>query len=137
MFLGLMLPLVVTIVGCSSSRPVLYPNAHLQQVGKEQMEEDIEACEELADKHISNSNAGEEVAGQTVTGGAIGAAGGAVGGAITGNAGLGAAIGAAVGATQGFLRGLLGAVNSEPNPTYKNFVNRCLIEKGYEPTGWD
>ena len=58
---------------------------------------DVAECEEFAEKYVSESNAGEKVAGQTAMGGAIGAAGGAVGGAIAGNVGLWAAIGAAVG----------------------------------------
>ncbi|MDH5426881.1 MAG: glycine zipper family protein [Nitrospirota bacterium] len=125
------------IVGCAGPQPVLYPNAHLQEVGKDLAEEDVAACEELAEDYVSKSNAGEKVATRTVAGGAIGAAGGAVGGAIAGNVGIGAAIGAAVGATQGFLQGLFGASRSEPSPAYRNFVNRCLKERGYEPMGWD
>ena len=125
------------LVGCSGPQPVLYPNAHLQEVGKGLADEDVAACEVLAEDYVSKSNVGEKVAGQTAVGGAIGAAGGAVGGAIAGNVGIGAAIGAAVGATQGFLQGLFGASRSEPNPAYRNFVNRCLKERGYEPMGWD
>jgi uncharacterized protein YcfJ len=123
------------LVGCSSQRPVVYPNAHLQEVGEEQAEKDMVACEKLADSNVSESHAGGKVAGQTVMGSAFGAASGAVVGAITGNLGIGAAIGAAVVATQGLLRGLWGAANSEPSPTYTNFVNRCLKEAGYETTG--
>ena len=125
------------IVGCAGPQPVLYPNAHLQEVGKDFADQDVAACEELAEDYVSKSNVGEKVAGRTVVGGAIGAAGGAVGGAIAGNVGIGAAIGAAVGATQGFLQGLFGASRSEPSPAYRNFVNRCLKERGYEPMGWD
>jgi len=127
----------IPLLGCAGPRPVLYPNNHFEQVGQERVDQDIAACEEMADEYISKSNAGEKVAGQTVAGGAIGAASGAVGGAITGSPGLGAAIGAAVGATQGFLVGLFRAGSSDPNPAYQNFVNRCLKERGYEPMGWD
>lgn len=125
------------LVGCAGPKPVLYPNAHLLEVGEDLADEDVAACEALAEDYVSKSNAGEKVAGRTVVGGAIGAAGGAVGGAIAGNVGIGAAIGAAVGATQGFLQGLFGASRSEPSPAYENFVNRCLKERGYEPMGWD
>jgi len=34
----------------------------------------------------------------------------------------------------GRLRGLFKA--REPSPVYKNFVDRCLRERGYEPIGW-
>ena len=132
-----LIPAFGLLVGCAGPRPVLYPNSHLQEVGKEQADQDVAACEELAEDYVSKSNAGEKVAGRTVVGGAIGAAGGAVGGAIAGNVGIGAAIGAAVGATQGFLQGLFGASRSDPSPAYRNFVNRCLQERGYEPMGWD
>lgn len=94
------------LVGCSSQRPGVHPNAHLQEVGEEQAEKDIVVCEKLADDHVSQSNAGEEIVGKTAVGSAFGAASGAVVGAITGNSAIGAAIGAAVGATQGLLRGL-------------------------------
>ena len=123
------------LTGCSSSRTKVSPNVHFQEVGEEQAEKDIVACEKLADDQVPHSNAGEHVAGQTATGAAIGAAGGAVIGLLTGDAGIGAAFGAAAGAAQGFVRGLFGAASSEPNPAYQNFVNRCLKEAGYEPTG--
>lgn len=123
------------LVGCSSQRPGVYPNAHFQEVGEEQAEKDIVACEKFADDQVPQSNVGGEVIGKTAVGGAFGAASGAVVGAITGNPAIGAAIGAAAGAAQGLLRGLFGAASSEPNPTYQNFVNRCLQEAGYEPTG--
>ncbi len=114
---------VIYLAGCAGPKPVLYPNTHLQEVGKENADQDVTECEELAEEYASQSNAGEKVAGQTIVGGAVGAASGAVGGAIAGNAGIGAAIGAAVGATQGLIMGLLGANSSDPSPTYKNFVN--------------
>ena len=123
------------LAGCSSSGTRVSPNVHFQEVGEEQAEKDIVACEKLADDQVPPSNAGEHVAGQTATGAAIGAAGGAVIGLLTGDAGIGAAFGAAAGGAQGLIRGLLGAASSEPNPAYQNFVNRCLKEAGYEPTG--
>ena len=127
----------IFLVGCAGPKPVLYPNNHFQEVGQERVDQDVAACEELAEEYISKSNAGEKVVGQTAAGGAIGAASGAVGGAIIGSPGLGAAIGAAVGATQGFLVGLFRSGSSDPSPAYQNFVNRCLKERGYEPMGWD
>ncbi len=131
------LVLLLSLSGCSGARPVLYPNAELEKAGPEQAELDISSCEELAEQYVETSNAGEQVAGQTVTGGAVGAASGAVGGAIAGSVGLGSAIGAAVGATQGLLRGIFSSGGSDSNPTYRKFVNRCLKEKGYEPIGWE
>lgn len=125
---------VVFLAACSTPRPVLYPNAHLKTVGEEQAKQDIAACEAMADQHVKSSGAGQ-VAGSTAVGAGVGAASGAVGGAVSGSAGAGAAIGAAAGATSGFLRGLFRS--SQPSRTYMKFVNKCLEEKGYEPTGWD
>ena len=122
------------LASCAGPQPVLYPNAHLQNVGKERADQDIAECRSLAEEYVSSGGA-EKVAGKTVMGGGVGAASGAVGGAIIGSPGTGAAIGAAVGATAGLLRGLLGG--TQPNRTYMNFVNKCLKERGYEPTGWD
>ncbi|MCA9471064.1 MAG: hypothetical protein MRJ96_09225 [Nitrospirales bacterium] len=134
---SLILTCCVLFSGCSSSKPVLYPNQAYQEVGKEKAEQDIALCEELAEQYVQQSNKGEQVAGKTVIGGAAGAASGAVGGAITGNVGVGAAAGAAVGATYGLLRGIFASGGPEANPTYRKFVDRCLREKGYEPMGWD
>ena len=72
-----------------------------------------------------------QVSGSTDVGGAIGSAAGAVGG----RAGRGAMIGAASGATAGFLRGLFR--RSPPSNAYKQFVLRCLMERGYDPVGWE
>jgi Glycine-zipper domain len=128
------------LVACSTAHPVLYPNAHLQSVGKEIAEKDIETCRELAKSagaEESSGNAGRVATG-TVVGGGIGAAGGAAGGAIYGAAGRGSVIGAVSGAVWGLLSGLFRAASgsSQPNQAYTNFVNRCLQEKGYEVTGW-
>lgn len=124
---------VLLLVGCAASRPTLYPNDHLLQVGNEQAEWDIDECRRMADDYVKQNPAGDVATG-TLLGAASGAAIGAVGGAIAGNAGTWAAAGAGMGATTGLLGGLFRA--SEPSPVYKQFVNRCLTEKGYEPLGW-
>lgn len=126
------------LTGCGSAHPVLYPNAHLQSVGKEAAERDIEACRDMAEAAGAEEGAGSagRVAASTGIGAGVGAASGAVGGAISGAAGSGSAIGAASGAIWGLLTGLFSAGSSGPSPAYVNFVNRCLHEKGYEVTGW-
>jgi outer membrane lipoprotein SlyB len=114
--------------------PVLYPNAKLQQVGKEQAEQDIDACRKLADDWV-HSTAGKDIAKGTAVGAAGGAAVGAVAGAVSGRgAGAGAAVGAATGGTAGAVHGA--AKQTEPSPIYKQYVNRCLHERGYEVLGW-
>jgi len=130
---------LLLLTACSSARPVLYPNAHFQSVGKEGAQRDIDACKQLAESAGAEEGGGKSgrVATNTVAGAGIGAASGAVGGAISGAVGRGSMIGAASGAVWGLLRGLFSAAGpSQPNQAYTNFVNRCLHEKGYEVTGW-
>ena len=127
------------LTACSTAQPILYPNAHMQSVGKEIAAQDIEACRQLAETAGAEQGSGKtgRVATSTVVGGGAGAAAGAVGGAISGSVGRGSMIGAATGAVWGLLMGLFRASgSSQPNQAYTNFVNRCLQEKGYEVTGW-
>ena len=126
---------LLVLGGCSGPKPVLYPNAHLKEVGEAQAEKDIAECEQQAGEHVSSSGTGTRVAASTGIGAGIGAAAGAVGGAIVGDPGVGAAIGAASGATSGLLGGALRETG--PSRTYANYVDRCLMERGYEPMGWD
>jgi hypothetical protein len=130
-FLGLM------VTASCAPKPILYPNAHLKEVGEEASERDIAECSELAKDAGASPSQGKagQVAGTTAAGGAIGSAAGAVGGAVVGHPGRGAAVGAASGATGGFLRGLFR--KSPPSHAYKQFVNRCLKERGYDPVGWE
>lgn len=131
--------LVVGLWGCSTTKPILYPNTHLQSVGKDAAEQDMQTCKKLAESagaDESTSKAGN-VASSTAVGAGVGAASGAVGGAIYGAAGQGSIVGAVSGAVAGLLRGvLLSSRSSQPNPAYANFVTRCLQERGYEVSGW-
>ena len=70
--------ILLGLVGCSATRPTLYPNDRYQQVG------------------------------------------------------------AAGGATAGLLGTMFGWMfrRSEPDPVYRNFVETCLRDKGYQPIGW-
>jgi hypothetical protein len=133
----LALVIALSMQGCASTRPVLYPNQHYNTVGSKAAESDIERCMDLAEAAGADSGGSDagEAATDAVGGAAIGAASGAVGGAVVGAAGSGSAIGAASGATAGLLRWIF----SEPerSPAYENFVNKCLQERGYQPVGWD
>lgn len=133
----LTLAVALAIAGCASTRPVLYPNEHLNTVGAEAADIDIEYCTKLAESAGADSEEGGagDAAAKTLGGGAIGAAAGAVGGAIVGAAGSGAAIGAASGATSGLLYWLFG--KEKRSPAFENFVNQCLQERGYDVMGWD
>jgi uncharacterized protein YcfJ len=124
----------VLVIGCSGPRPILYPNDHLNQVGADQAEQDIEECKQLAEEYVPEHDA-STVAGTTAVGAGSGGAIGAVSGAVRGGAGIGAAVGAATGAVVGFIHGLF--QTSQPTPAYKSFVNRCLAKRGYDSIGWD
>ena len=39
---------LLLLAACSTAQPILYPNAHMQSVGKEIAAQDIEACRQLA-----------------------------------------------------------------------------------------
>lgn len=135
-----MRPLVLVAVlilaaGCSTRRPVLYPNPTLEKAGPTGADRDIAECMQHADAYVKSGGRAKEVARDAAIGGGTGAAVGAVGGAIYGSAGRGAAAGAATGVTAGILSGLFRS--SGPSPVYQNFVNTCLSDRGYRVIGWD
>jgi hypothetical protein len=130
----LTLSCLLLFVACSQKRPVLYPNYHLQQVGDETAQTEIDDCMRSAKEYGTSSSSGGKVAKSTAGGGAVGAAGGAASGAVFGSVGRGAAAGAAGGAAVGCLQGLFRS--PEPDPVFRQFVERCLRDKGYEPIGW-
>ena len=123
--------------GCSSPAPVLYPDAHYRSVGAEQAERDVAECRQLAENAgaTGDPDAAGRAVGSTAVGGALGAATGAAGGAVVGSAGTGAAIGAASGAAGGLIRSIFS--RPQPSGAYRNFVDRCLAERGYTTSGWD
>ena len=126
---------IFVLLGCAAhQRPVLYPNAKLNSVGQEQAQQDIDQCMQMAEAYVKKHQ-DSKVAEGAVKGGAIGAATGAAVGAISGDFGRVLAEGAAGGAAAGATYGIFKA--AEPSPLYKQFVNRCLKDKGYEPLGWE
>ena len=131
--------LILAVAGCASQRPVLYPNEQLKQVGMEAANRDIDDWLHRAENYVPSSGRAGKARKGAVTGtgtsAAVGAPAGAAGGSIVGQTGTGAAIGAAGGATRGLVRGLFS--KPEPSPVQKNFVNRCLREKGYSPIAWE
>ncbi len=133
----LLCTVALVLAGCSAHKPILYSNDHYRQVGTEAAESDINACMALAKEAGASPSQGKtaQTATGTVAGGAVGSAAGAVGGAILGHPGRGAMVGAASGATAGFLRGLFR--RSPPSGAFTNYVDRCLRERGYDPTGWE
>ena len=122
------------LASCATTqRPVFYPNAHLKNVGDATAQRDIDQCMQLAnDAGVSKSS--NQVVKRGTEGAAVGAAAAGVGTLIHGGSvGQGAAAGAAVGGAAGAVHG---AFHNDANPTYRNFVQRCLRERGYDVIGW-
>ncbi len=129
-----LLSALVMLAGCAEKRPVLYPNAHWQQAGNEAAQRDIDACLRYAKESGAEGSKGTEIAKNTAGGAAMGGAVGAATGAVLGSLGRGTAAGAAGGAAGGLVKGIFDS--DDPDPVFKNFVDRCLREKGYESIGW-
>ncbi|BCS89532.1 hypothetical protein [Pseudodesulfovibrio sediminis] len=127
--------LVLMAAGCGKKRPVLYPNAHLESVGMQVAQADIDACILKAEEAGAAAIDGNEAAGKVATSAGIAAAAGAVFAAIIGNdvGRTAAAAGGAAAAGQTVSE----AVNSgDPAAIHKQFVDRCLRDKGYDVIGW-
>jgi uncharacterized protein YcfJ len=124
------------LIGCASieRRPILYPNAHYTSVGRSVADRDIASCMEAARVFGADGDRGADVARDTMTGALVGAAAGGAWGAVRGDAAERALAGAAAGGAGGLTRGVVKA--SEPSSTYRQFVQRCLRDRGYEVIGW-
>ncbi|MEY6432809.1 hypothetical protein ABC977_10360 [Thioalkalicoccus limnaeus] len=127
---------VLALFGCATSepRPVLYPNAHYQSVGDAAARRDIHDCRRQARAFGTAGGQGGEIARGTASGALIGGAAAGAWGAVRGDAAERAVAGAAAGGAGGLARGVVRA--SEPPPLYRNFVQRCLRERGYDVIGW-
>lgn len=119
---------------CGAKRPVLYPNEHLKQIGKAKANQDIDDCIRLANEYQAGGSRAGEIAKDTGKAGVVGAATGAVIGALTGNFGRATAIGGAGAATATMGTGIMRS--DEPDPVFKQFVDQCLRDKGFQPVGW-
>lgn len=133
------LVLASLLVACAGPEPLLRSNKHLQLYGRQMGHQDIEACQQKAEDsglspgvYRSGNAARGAVLGLTL-GGAVGASAGVIGG------GAGVAIGAAAGGGLGLIIGLVGGAYKPlvPEPPYADAVVHCLIEKGYEVSGWE
>jgi outer membrane lipoprotein SlyB len=125
---------LVLLSGCAGSRPVLYPNAKLSNVGQAQAEQDINECMALAEASGAGSGKAADAAQKTAGAAAVGGASGAAVGAIGGHAGRGAARGSAGAAAGSLTRSLL--KSREPTNLEKRFVDQCLHDRGYKTIGW-
>ncbi|MEO7159536.1 MAG: glycine zipper family protein [Polaromonas sp.] len=138
---------VLMLAGCASSgagsesaRPVLYPNVMLNRIGDSQGRMEVNACMSRAQASgLSPSQNTNEVGRRAGEGAATAGVASIVGALITGRGSDGVlragAAGAAVGGSAGAVSGAFH--NDRPNGVYRNFVQRCLSEKGFEVIGWN
>ena len=133
--LWLALVLLLTACASSSKRPVFYPNAHLRSVGQAQAQRDTDACMQLASEYGVATTKDGEIGKRAGKGGVIGGVGAGAWGLFRGDAVERAAAGAAAGAATGATTGAF--ESTELSPTFKQFVARCLRERGYDVIGWE
>jgi hypothetical protein len=131
--------MIFSLLACAAPEPMLGSNAKLQLQGREASKMDVAACQQKAEAAGLKPGTGSR-GGNMAAGAGLGLIGGAAVGASTGLIGgaTGVAIGAAAGGGLGLIIGLAGGAYKplEPDPPYADAVVRCLIEKGYEVTGW-
>ena len=131
--------LVLCLVACAGPGPLLRPNAKFQLQGREAAKLEVIICQQKAEaaglKPGTGNRSGNVAAGAglgLISGAAVGASSGTIGGLT------GVAIGAAVGGALGVIIGSVGGAYRplDPDPPYGDAVVRCLLEKGYDVSGW-
>jgi hypothetical protein len=117
---------------------VFYPNATLNRVGDAQAQRDSDQCIGSAKSAgLSADEKDNAVARGAAKGAAVGGVAATVGALVRGkpNRALGAgAAGVAVGGSAG---AVAGAFHEKPSTTFRQFVQRCLKDKGYDVIGWN
>ena len=130
---------LLSLVACAGPEPLLRSNAKFQLQGREAAKMDVAACQQKAEaaglKPGTGSRSGNVAAGAglgLISGAAVGATSGLIGGlpGVTIGAAVGGALGVIIGSVGGAYRPL------DPDPPYGDAVVRCLIEKGYDVSGW-
>lgn len=125
------------LLGCASPRPVLYPNAKYEAVGKPVAESDVEECITLAQEFDATPPLPEGTTGDAVESTVVGGVTGGAVGAVVGNPGRGAAAGAVGGLVSTLTRAIFRrGRNRDTGTPFHVFVERCLDDRGYELVGW-
>ena len=118
---------------------MLRSNAKLLLQGREAAKFDVALCQQKVEATGLKPGTGGRSS-NVAAGAGLGLIGGAAVGASSGLIGgvPGVTIGAAVGAALGVIIGSVGGAYRplEPDPPYADAVVRCLIEKGYDVSGW-
>ena len=135
-FLIIVTTCILLVQSCSyQPRPVLYPNQQLTSVSPEVAQRDIDECMQLGKQYVAGKSRAGEVGLRTTRNAAIAAAtGAAISAIVGGNVGEAAAAGAAGAGTATVAGEVLKP--EEADPIFRNFVEKCLRDKGYEVMGW-
>ncbi|MBC2712395.1 MAG: hypothetical protein HGJ94_15845 [Desulfosarcina sp.] len=132
----LLSPLTASAFDESVKRPILYPNAHFEIMGREAALADIEDCWMMARETGASENSEAQVSQDAANdAAALAVAGAAAAAVLGGDPGQGAVAGAVGGGTASMAVGMMAQDN--PPPVFRGIVERCLFEKGYEVAGWE
>ena len=142
------LPIAIfaVLAGCAatgpsspSAKPVLYPNATLTRVGETQARAETDGCmARAAQAGLTPDQKTNQVGRRAGEGAATAGIASAVGALVTGRSSdilRAGAAGAAVGGSAGAVSGAFH--NDKVNPVFRQFVQRCLSEKGFDVIGWN
>jgi hypothetical protein len=122
-----------------SARPVIYTTGAPSADGQARSRAQTDVCMANAQAAgLTPEEKNNETGRRTGQGAAVGGVAAAVGALVTGRGIEGVirsgATGAAVGGSAGALSG---ALSERPSSTYRNYVQRCLADKGFEVIGWN
>lgn len=122
-----------------SARPVIYSSAAPTTAAQAQHQAGVDECIGRAQAQgLTPDEKNNEAANRAGKGAAVGGVAAAVGALVTGRGVEGVirsgAAGAAVGGAAG---GVSGAMSERPSATYRNYVQRCLGDKGLQVIGWN
>ena len=145
-FWPLSIVLFAALTGCAatgpsspSAKPVLYPNATFTRVGDAQAKAEVDGCMgRAAQAGLTPDQKSNEVGKRAGEGAATAGVASAVGALITGRSSdilRAGAAGAAIGGSAGAVSGAFN--NDKVNLVYRQFVQRCLQEKGFDVIGWN
>lgn len=130
--------IAVTLVSCSSYRPIFNENEHYVSVGEEKAESDFKVCKKRSDEFLDKykaERAAKEAGRKAVIGGVVGAISGAIWGKNVKSTLIGSAIGAGAGAALGGLS-VLGEDKVKPDEMKQRYIANCLASQGYSVAGW-
>jgi hypothetical protein len=100
---------LIILAGCMPERPVLYPNDRLRRLGSARAGWDIDDCMQRAEDYVNRRRRGEVVVEETITN------------------------------VDGMPRGIILDPIDRHNltPVYREYANRCLRARGYDPLAWN